>query len=1142
MNDDLIGQQVLREAFESNVPVIALLGQAAGYERSVPDPVLAEAFAKLNRQGSGWRSLLSQERIPDDFYPWLGERFFSYPPTAELLAIARAQFSAIYTSSIDPRLGNLFETDGREPDLVLLGDPPPAIKRSRRRPPLYSLFGRASLGVPDFLPPGSLSALAQRRMLHASPMLRTISETATALGLVVIDGFLPEDDWLRAEDLLAVIGHAAPGSVLWCGEDPVLSKDDQIVFDHLVETGTIVRDRQSLGQILGLLQTVHEEIFEGHWDEPDVISFASGKKLITSPSLRLATEASATIIDDSITGFLVPFSVTELQSQFRNFHAVSTGARALIAGIRRGFAIKRDFEEKLESFVIRAIERHHEESGAIILHGQSGVGKSIALGRLAVRLREDKLAAVLFASNSVPQATDIGDFLAEADSAEAVTVLLIDASASPERYDDLLSALRSRGHRAVVVGTSYRQDRVQDSLKTRFVEATAELSVREQRDLQQLSVHFLGEESAPATTERYALAGFFYRLPASRGRISEGLGREARFVGRSIAQKGARKAPIKEIGALGRALVDAGFPQPESSALDDSSDASNSDASESAANRLIDYVMVAARLYLWVPINLILRAAGATQLRAQGSVDMELVRQLFEGQDLFRWRLEDEEGQELLVGARLQLEAELICNRRLGGPVGEARRLVELVGSAVRAGSDVSSETRFLADLVYAIGPDGPLGQRYSESYALVAEALTRLRKLNGVENARLMLQEATLRRHFVRLRHPAAPEKAALLDGARAAVDDALQALERTDGYRFYASRRTVDNLWVERAATYGFIATDAAEAGAKSSEVWRNYLAARSAARMASGRVDTYFPLDIALWLPARILSRGVNLSDEMKVELQADIRSTLDLVEPESLDPRQFEVFQRQRASCASAINDTELAVDAYQALAVSGSTAGYYLQARSMAPDKPESEGELSSREIAKAAKAASYLWSHYDQVAGDTRCLQLLLSCEWLISTRRWLFLGNRQPLPWNTEHRQKIRRILADLNSSSPNEIQSRYRYLDAVFCWVLDDEKSAMIKFRDLASDTEYVEGGRVVARHQLSDENGAPQVFDGEVVRKVGERRWSLYIRAIHRHVDMIESDFRSFELKPGRAIRRFTVNFNYLGPLAKPAGARQ
>jgi hypothetical protein len=231
------GELILRKALRAEVPVVAVLGQMTGWSASHHDPALSLALKKASRTGNDWQSVLSREPLPEGFYEWLGERFLNRAPSQELLATTDAALSAVYTSSIDPGLLNLFATDGRQPEAILLGDPPPPLLRSRRRLPVYYLFGRAGAGIGDFVPPSTTQALSQRRLRHASAMLRTLNETATALGLIVIDGYDPAGDWLRVEDLLAALGNAPVGGVLWCGLNPELSDDDTETYQALVEQG-----------------------------------------------------------------------------------------------------------------------------------------------------------------------------------------------------------------------------------------------------------------------------------------------------------------------------------------------------------------------------------------------------------------------------------------------------------------------------------------------------------------------------------------------------------------------------------------------------------------------------------------------------------------------------------------------------------------------------------------------------------------------------------------------------------------------------------------------------------------------------------------------------------------------------------------
>lgn len=1136
---EIDGVALLRRFFEERAPVVAVLGQQAGWtERN--DPVLTSALERLNRTGSHWRDLLSMEPVPPNFYEWLSERFQRRLPSKDLETIASGPFSAVFTSSLDPGLANLMSSEGREPDLVLLGTPQPRVLRSLRRPPVYYLFGRAGAAIAEMLPPVSSQAVAQRRIRHAAAMLRNLDETTTVLGLTVVDGVDPQTDWLRAEDLIAVLSNAPKGSVLWCGTEPSFGEDDAEAYKYLIDAGIIVRDSRTLANIvaeakLGLLDVESET-----WGEPELVTLSANKQLTISSRVRLITQASAVLLDDSWTGFIPPLVGDGLKLAFQNFHGLMGGSRVLFDGVRRGFSIERDFEKQLWERVSKALSQHHAETAAIVLHGQSGVGKSIALARAALKAREAG-AAVLFAPGRLPQAGDISEFLQLVDQAQGVTLVVADSTLPTARYDDLLRALKSAGHRAVVLGSSYRIDMQEQIERSRLIEAPALLSGNEHRALMEV-VSKYAPEAAPqlqsATGLEHALARFYRLLPESRPRISEGLGREARLTEHELRTRGARKRPVKIMTALGDALVAAGFGRVEQAPIPDRSD----NEIDTAAGRVIDYVMAASRLFKSIPIGLVLRAVSAGEAGYIGSIDTSLIRDLFEGQDLFRWKYSDEEGSELLVGARLQIEAEIVCRRRLGGPRAEAQANLELIRNAYRAGPEDNEETRFVAEMVQAMGPDGPAGDRYKDHYGELARALTDLRRSSGVMNGRLMLQESALRRAYVRTnRDLPLEEKAKLLVEATEAVDGALAAIEEGGG-RIYASRRTREHLWVERAATYGFLATDSAQRAPSSEEVWASYKAAREATRMATGRVDSYLPLDIALWMPSRILRAASTLSPLQELELKADLRSTLDLVDPASLDPTHYEMFQRQRLTLADVLQDMSIGDEAFAALDRAGSTVGYYVRARSLAPTMAGGDASASSEEVDQARAAAEYLRSHYQRISTDVRCLQLLLSMEWIVSTKRWLFRGLRQPLPSRLDDRLRIRNVLLDLGLVGADLLQPRFRYLEAVLTWIDGSEDTAIRIWRELDAETKYVEAGRVLLRHILTDDKQTPRSFSGIVERQIGNDRWSLFVESLNRRVDLLADSFKDEDLAIGRTVRGFAIAFNYRGPLADRFATRQ
>ncbi|RQN33689.1 P-loop NTPase [Paraburkholderia tropica] len=973
-------------------------------------------------------------------------------------------------------------------------------------------------------------------------MLQSLEEAATALGLILVDGFDPRSDWLRAEDLLASLANAPRRGVLWLGDEPQFNEDDRAAYEDLRSAGIIVRDPRALANILGEIQAARGGEWGSDWNEPELVSLAGDKSIVISPRLRLITEASAAIVDDSWSGFLPPLSSDDEKLAFSAFHGLADGIRLTFDGVRRNFAIERTFESKLHEVVSGALNRHHVQKGAIVVHGQSGVGKTIALARLALTKRRSGYA-VLFARGRLPQPGDVFEFLKAVDKVGGVTLLIADATTSPQKYDDLLHSLRSLGHHVVVVGSCYRLGPDVTKKAPRFIEADAKLSDRERKDLGKLVERVQPELINNFNRLRhssYALARFYWVLPHSRTRLSSGLGDEARRAERDIHSWGASPPKARPMGVLGQALILAGY-EPSSESLFE--DINQHDvAGDAPAGRIIDFVMAASRLYIEVPVNLLLRAAVSDRPELVGNVDPNLILDLINRQDLFRWSYAESEYSDVLVGARLQLEAQLVCDRRLGGAEAEGNAIIHLIEAAHRAGPDENEETQFVADIVFAIGPDGPAKERYKDCYANVARALTNLRVRSGVPNGRLMLQESTLRRAYVRThRQLSQDEKWAILEEAAEVVDTALRLI-REGGYRsIYASRRTEEHLWVERAATYGFVATEGARRGDEAAEVWSGYKAAREAVKAASARVDSYLPTDIALWMPTGILRASSSLGDLQRLEVQADVKATIDLVEPEILQPAQRDAFNRQRMLFAGVLGDSSLSDEAFEALDKAGSSVGFYLRARAMSPERAEGEHEVSQGDLAKAMQAAAYLREHYQKICTDDRSLHLLLRMEWMVSTRRWLFQGARQPIPTHASDLRKIKGILTDIAAVMPDGLSPKYRYLDAVMDWMAGNEKISMATWQQLQIDTEFVDVSRVINRHVITDEAFRPRVFSGILEKRLGGDRWSILVDQLGRHVDLAEQHFPHIDFAQGRQIREFSIVFNYRGPLADPLTSR-
>lgn len=1123
--------EILLSSVEEKRPLVLLLGEDAWSDSPSGDVLLTASLQKLDsvsKQYDGWSGMLA-EPLPAGHYGWLAERFERrvHPPFVEVLR--ELPWSAVFTSSIDPTLVRLLTYRGREPEPILTEGERPRAARSNVRPPLYYLFSRAGEQDARAQPPSSRIQLNTRRAQHAVPLLNRIRETATPLGTIVVEGFLRGNGWLRFQDLLGALGEASVDQILWFGGRPDLPDEDADYFEELMHDGQIVVTEKRLG-------TVTAELAASGWladavafesEDAGRVSFASGGVYEVPPDIRLRVEAVASIVDDSWTTFLPPLGPDSMYDAFRRFHGALGGPRLLVEGARRDFAIERDFEQQLSRQVFAALADHSKLDLPIVVEGQSGVGKSVALARLVAKVRESKEAAVLYSIGRVPQSQEVAGFCQAVERSDApVTLIVCDANRNIDDYDELLSGLRSLGRRVVVVGSQYRASNSDNSNQHPRIEAPPGLSDSEREKLVDLIGSFDVTEQAPPGGVHF-LAFLYRHLPASRPHIGSGLGAEARATVQMLDERGSYQQPSPIISQLHQQLIEKGYINEYHAHIDDE-DSTELDANDRSAGKIVDMVMASGRLNCPVPVNVLLRA-----ISDQFYVfDSALVSKLFRDLDLFRWDSGDTQGNELTVLPRLPLEAQLICERRLGSTQAEAKILVDLIGS-VRLGLDGAHERAFLLDLLQRIGRDGPRGNAYRHSYADFARKLTELRNQYNIVDASLMLQESAFRRSAVREEQVDDDLHFSLLEEARDAVQTALDGI---DSGQLHAARRTRQNLLVERAALYGFLANDRTRRNETSADVWSAYQAARVAVRQAVSAADNYYPYDVGLWTPADLFE-SADLTESQRAELAADIYSTLDQVERGSLLPSQRQKFQRRRMNVGVVLGNHALTENAYAELERLGSTAGYFLRARGIAPDLRSQEVEvIASDDIERAKRAADFLTERFDKIRQDERCLWLLLENRWITQVERRPLRGQRQPLP-DGDARHELLGIVRSLNFAAGDSARYGTRYLEAVLTWLTGDFIEAREGFRQLGRETDNVYRGRVIRRHVISDACGGPRAFDGRIESQIGEDRWRLRVNELGQTIDLLERDFPREDIRYGRSLSGFSVAFNFIGPIADP-----
>ena len=1008
----------------------------------------------------------------------------------------------------------------------------PPRRATRRHLHLTYLFGRAGERSPNERPPGNTLELRQRTALHATPLLSRIMETTTPLGVLLVDGLSCGRDWLGTDALSGILSAFSPGQVYWFGWAPDEScANTAILRDLAAPHGPVMFVKERLSAALRQLELAHKIDVSG----PRQFALEGSVTirdhvLEIEPAIRLKVSTAASIVEDTWTAPLPPIDSDVEYAEFRRFHGQVEDARRLVEGLRRDFAIERTFERELHERVRRALSNAGRNQKPVLIHGQSGSGKSLALARLAYTIRQDATYPVLFASRAtrIPTVEELDDFCLRAEDAGAkATLVVYDANVPAPRYSDLLRGFMSRGRRVVVVGSAYRivDESGDDSQAAgHLLEVPAELDGAETRALAELIVAWTGVTLQPVGSE-YLLPAIYRMLPDVRPKLAAGLAQEARAAEDDLRSRGTTKSatPPTPTGALGEALVKAGLVDPKT-LLEQKIDDFLGVMSD-AASKAIDLVMVPGKLDCRVPVNLLMRAVG-------GSESLGDVAALFSKIDLFRWSSNDEN--DVFVHPRLRVEAELICARRLGTAQAEVEVALRLLANASPS-TYGSCERRFVLDLVQRLGPDGPFGQRYASHYIDIARALSEMRSKRGVKDPSLMLQEATLRRRVFR-DAPELPEldPVAILEEARQIVDLALDEFGTNTSPGL---RRACANLKVERAAIYGFRAVELLKSGARNDEVWQFYVAARDSARSVVFAADPYFANDVSIWVPNDLLRDG-NWEPEKRAELSADIWDGMERVDPTQLDPEQQEQFDKRRYKVAQTLDDNKLEQDALASLDQLGSRAGIFLQAQAIG-GLLRGLGKATVEDTSKAERVISFMRDHHSKILDDARCLRYFLRSLWLVATKSYLFGGERSPLPEQEEALQELLTLLDTLGDLEGALGDPRTQYLRAVLMWRLRREHPAREMWRSLSRETAFSDPRRVVRHHVWTESGGIPRLFHGRITSHDLEGgRARVQVEDLRQEVELLRRDFQSLVWRYGATVSGgFHIAFNFIGPIADP-----
>lgn len=1113
-------------------PAILFLGQAYLASETGTDPLLLEVqrqFGGLPTRPSYDQLLKSTaDQSGEAALTWLSERCRRLSPPEWLTSIAKFPWSSVFSSAIDPLWLPPFRNEWREVAPIYEDEYFPRDPRNRRVLHCTFLYGSLHQTDPRRRAPLSQFEFFGRKQM-AGNLAQRIRNTLTSVGVLALEGYKGDNDWFSLADLYPVLQALGPSQAHLFSVDEELEANP--IISELVRAGNLVIHQEGLGWALdrGIDQGFIQLKSLSHWEE------ATRRVTLRHSSIPIPRELwnrvnnSATILDDYLLSTPSPISDDARYWEFRRF-LFECGARPLWSGFARGLAFPREYEKDLHDKTIKHLERDATTDQPIVIHGQTGTGKTVALSALAYAIAQSGDFPVIFIERRTqrPIESDIDECCRWFEEHGASATLIVwDGMVQQADYHDLQGYLASRGRKAVVVGSSYKL-RVQDD---NLIEVPDQLSANEAKSfaefLQGLGITLTARhrEELERRDPTYLVALYRHLAPA-RPQITTGVVRELEQLEAQLLQAvNLSTQADTPLTSLSTAFLSSGLI--DLARLDELMLDSDTNINYDKVAELVEIVTVPGRFGINIPIELLARTWDRS--------DFTNLAQILSSFDLFH-TFEDSAGR-IEVGPRHPLEARLIVHARVGGVQHE----VSIVGRIIRAirvsasGADESDEIDFVIELLRAIGPNGDEELRFAPFLRELAEAITEVRESRGIRSPRMMLQEANFLREWVtsRSRQGNRPDEAST---TLAKAQDILEeALEMLKGNRRQWRLQTY--IATELASTFGTATIDAISTHANNAgvrESFKQVLQAVSTAR----QIDTssYSPIDVLVWSTTALSQPGV-VDDNTRTEAIVDVLDALETVDPDLLDGRNREQFYRRTMEVGGLLGNDELSESAFNNLQAIGSAAGFYIRAKEIVGQS--TSHERAHRVDLRLYKSAwEYLEHHRSEVSHDLRCLNLLFNYWWLSKTGHRLFDDERVVLRFQEAEWTYALQLIGDLRALGSHR-DLALSFLQAITLFHLNNVSKARQLFREVEEESYKVPSRRRILRSFLaSNSDGNPRAFHGIVQRvEPGGRRAQVFVDELRQSITFVPADFGRPDIRQGDSLGEFHIAFNFIGPIADP-----
>jgi hypothetical protein len=882
----------------------------------------------------------------------------------ELQAVCNWPWTTVFTSSIDAVLSRSLEVPDTRLVTQIVGTSYSA-SASTASLPLVRLFGTVERNLLDEMPPVSARELRSRRTI-AIELLGNIPGLIASNGSFFVDGWTPDQDWLRARDISTGLSTLAPGQVYIFGlgerDSELLTQDEDI--SDLIDDGIITLVGKSLSEVFSNL--IKEEVLP---ERPD--STLVSKQVV----YEVARSAPRKKEDEVVLNDVVPVIFDRLewraimgdfleindivvaddlpkdpQLRYKEFRKLTANGptSSNIQWILR-LAYKRPIVDELLSRCIEIAGKEVPQEFYLMLKGQSGSGKTIALAQLAVELRKRGFPVLYVPTTMLPINRQRVEQFCDRVSGEssAPVFLLYDGTQDISEYYSLTQYFSSRGRKCVVVGSAYtfheqgkgKTDSGAKRGKTAVIkEYSCHLSVKIEEDEQEGLLQHLYQFVEASNVDLKSMlevgidhffATIYRALPHVRGPLEEGFLAECASGACKLEERveeivNSDEADQRKFSVMEQALraalgdrMDQLVSGKETDSTDSSSTGGAVPTASSKARQLIDVVMLVSRYCLQLPQSIALRMLNN---------NISAYRGAFTGGLLGEHKIKSNE---YAIAARHPVEADIWVRRHLRDRESQWE-IINSIGRYVdhaNINEDYSVETEFLIQLFRVIGPQGPSQWSWKPGFVHIARFIENLRKSAGYISPRLQLVEAHSARESVLFEQSVQSDvdeainfdrAFGILDSAENGLRDAFEKVQDSAENRLTPGhRKMLGILETERACVLGTkIGTlkrsrsidELVEPSMQGRlDQWWN--SARDAWRSALRWNDeNSMATDAACWICDERLSSGMKSASKM-ADVLAEWREALDRYELFDLSLDQIGKRESRNAEYLHKIGDIE-----------------------------------------------------------------------------------------------------------------------------------------------------------------------------------------------------------------------------------------